>query len=492
MLPTLLLCSRQGGAAVRSSDAPFGPASVRELARTLAGKAYEAPDEKLPNALKDLSYDQYRAIRFLPERALWRGQKLPFEAQFFHRGFFYKNRVNIFEVADGQVREVGYRKADFFFSDKVSEFNETDLGFAGFRIHAPMNKPDYYDEVCVFLGASYFRAVAKGQTYGLSARGLSIDTGEAKGEEFPYFKSFWLERPAPNATSLVIHALLDSKSCAASYRFTLRPGDTTVFDVEMSIYPRVDLQRPGLAPMTSMFFFGPNDRKDVDDFRPAVHDSDGLAIFNGKGESLWRPLSNPRDLQVSTFQDLNPRGFGLMQREKNFFAYQDIESRFERRPSLWAEPIGDWGDGGVVLFEIPTNEEVHDNVAAFWRPKAPLQAKAEHNFTYRLHWGPDSPKPHSLARFTRTGVGARGEAARLFVLDLFGENLKGIDPASVRGMVTAEKAEVKNIVTQPNPDTGGWRLSFQCQVKSDPIELRAFLTKDDKPLSEVWVYRWTP
>ena len=486
MLPTLLL------SAVRSSDAAFGPSSVRELARALAGKAYEPPDEKLPNALKDLNYDQYRAIRFLPERALWRGQKLPFEAQFFHRGFFYKNRVNIFEVADGQAREVSYRKADFSFGDQVSEFNEFDLGFAGFRIHAPMNKPDYYDEICVFLGASYFRAVAKGQTYGLSARGLSIDTGETKGEEFPAFKSFWLERPAPNATSLVIHALLDSKSCAASYRFTVRPGDTTVFDVEMSIYPRADLQRAGLAPMTSMFFFGPNDRKDVDDFRPAVHDSDGLAIYNGKGESLWRPLSNPRDLQVSTFQDLNPRGFGLMQREKNFFAYQDIESRFERRPSLWAEPIGDWGDGGVVLFEIPTNEEVHDNIAAFWRPKAPLQAKAEHNFTYRLHWGPDSPKPHSLARFTRTGVGARGEDARLFVLDLFGENLKGIDPASVRGMVTAEKAEVKNIVTQPNPNTGGWRLSFQCQVKSDPIELRAFLTQDDKPLSETWVYRWAP
>jgi glucans biosynthesis protein len=492
MLPTLLLCPQQGSAAVRSSDAAFSPSLVRELARTLAGKAYEAPDEKLPNALKDMNYDQYRSIRFLPERALWRGQKLPFEAQFFHRGFFYKNRVNIFEVADGQAREVSYRKADFSFGEKVPAFNETDLGFAGFRIHALMNKPDYYDEVCVFLGASYFRAVAKGQIYGLSARGLSIDTGETKGEEFPAFKSFWLERPAPNATSLVIHALLDSKSCAASYRFTVRPGDATVFDVEMSIYPRVDLQRPGLAPMTSMFFFGPNDRKDVDDFRPAVHDSDGLAIYNGKGESLWRPLNNPRDLQVSTFQDLNPRGFGLMQREKNFFAFQDIESRFERRPSLWMEPIGDWGDGGVVLFEIPTNEEVHDNIAALWRPKAPLQAKGEHNFTYRLHWGPDNPRPHSLARFTRTGIGARGEDARLFVLDLFGENLKGIDHASVKGMVTAEKAEVKNIVTQPNPDTGGWRLSFQCQVKGDPIELRAFLTQDDKPLSEVWVYRWAP
>ena len=192
--------------------------------------------------------------------------------------------------------------------------------------------------------------------------GLAINTGEAKGEEFPFFKTFWIEKPAAGANSIVVHALLDSESAAAAYRFTIRPGDTTVFDVEMAIYPRVDLDHAGLAPMTSMFFFGPNDRKDVDDFRPSVHDSDGLAIFNGRGEELWRPLHNPRDLQVSSFADLNPRGFGLMQRQKDFAAYQDLESNFERRPSLWAEPIGDWGEGAVKLLEIPTKEEVHDNI----------------------------------------------------------------------------------------------------------------------------------
>ncbi|WP_394568810.1 glucan biosynthesis protein G [Bradyrhizobium sp. 31Argb] len=489
MLPTLVLFP--GTEAV--ATVPFDASTVRELARSLASKSFEAPDEKLPAELKDLNYDQYRSIRFMPERALWRADKLPFQAQFFHRGFFYKNRVNIFEVVDGQANEIRYRKDDFSFGNDVPAFAADDLGFAGLRIHAPINKPDYFDEVCVFLGASYFRAVAKGETYGLSARGLSIDTGEAKGEEFPTFKAFWLERPAANATSLVIHALLDSKSCAASYRFTLRPGETTVFDVEMSLYPRADLEHAGLAPMTSMFFFGPNDRNDVADFRPSVHDSDGLAIFNGKGESLWRPLSNPRDLQVSTFQDLNPRGFGLMQREKRFAAYEDIESRFEARPSLWVEPIGDWGEGGVVLIEIPTKEEIHDNIAAFWRPKVPLKAKSENNFTYRLHWGPDMPKPHSLARFVRTGIGARGDDSKLFVLDLIGDNLKGVDPNSIKGVVSAEKSEITNIVTQPNPDTGGWRLSFQCAVKKDtPIELRALLVQDDKPLSEVWVYRWAP
>ena len=245
--------------------------------------------------------------------------------------------------------------------------------------------------------------------------------------------------------------------------------------------------------MTSMFFFGPNDRDDVDDFRPAVHDSDGLTILNGRGEQLWRPLSNPRDLQVSAFSDLNPRGFGLMQRERNFLDYQDLESKFERRPSLWAEPIGDWGEGAVQLIEIPTKEEVHDNIAAFWHPKLSLQAKGEHTYTYRLHWGPDAPKLPPLARFSRTAIGGRGDELKIFVLDLNGEKLKSIDPRNVRGLVTAEKTEVRNVVTQPNPETGGWRLSFELSRKEKlPIEIRALLMQGEEPLSEVWVYRWTP
>jgi periplasmic glucans biosynthesis protein len=471
----------------------FDPSAVRQMARDAASKPFKAPDNKLPDNLKDLDYDHYRAIRFSPEHALWRGEKLPFEVQFFHRGFFYANRVDIFEVVGGQATRIAYQPENFSFGDTPAPKPGLDLGFAGFRLHAPINKPDYYDEVCVFLGASYFRAVAKGETYGLSARGLSINTGEAKGEEFPAFKAFWIEKPAANASSVVVHALLDSESAAAAYRFTIRPGDTTVFDVEMAIYPRVAIEHAGLAPMTSMFFFGPNDHSDVDDFRPSVHDSDGLAIFNGRGEQLWRPLNNPRDLGISTFSDLNPRGFGLMQREKDFRAYEDLESGFERRPSLWAEPIGDWGEGSVQLIEIPTKEEIHDNIACFWHPKNALQAKGEYTYTYRLHWGPDAPKPTSLARFSRTGVGAKGEDSRIFVLDLVGEKLKSIDPKAVRGVVTAEKAGVQNIVTQPNPAIGGWRLSFELGVKEKlPIEIRACLMQDNDALSEVWVYRWTP
>jgi glucans biosynthesis protein len=481
-----------GRLAAAPGASPFDASVVRQMARDAATKPFKAPDNKLPDSLKDLDYDQYRALRFNPEKALWHGEKLPFEVQFFHRGSFYTNRVDIYEVVNGQATQVAYKPDDFFFGTTLPPPAGTDLGFGGFRLHAPINKPDYYDEVCVFLGASYFRAVAKGQVYGLSARGLSINTGEAAGEEFPSFRAFWIEKPAPNANSIVVHALLDSESAAAAYRFTIRPGETTIFDVETAVYPRVELKTVGLAPITSMFFFGPNDRKEVDDFRPAVHDSDGLAIYNGRGEQLWRPLNNPRDLQISSFGDLNPRGFGLMQRQKNFSDYQDLESSFERRPSLWVEPIGDWGEGMVQLLEIPTKEEIHDNIAGFWRPKNPLAAKAEHTYTYRLHWGPDHPKPSALAIFSRSGVGARGDDTKLFVLDLIGDKLKAIDPAKIKGIVTAEKAEIRNIVTQPNPQNGGWRLSFEMPVSKTPVELRALLMQDDQAISEVWIYRWTP
>ena len=465
---------------------------MRELARALAGKPYEPPDQKLPDALKSLTYDQYRTIRFQPEHALWRGENRGFEAQFFHRGFFYKDKIDIYEVVDGKAHVIPYKREDFSFGEGIGAWPDGNLGFAGFRLHAPLNKPDYYDEVCVFLGASYFRAVAKSEVYGLSARGLAIDTGEAKGEEFPLFKAFWLERPAPGVNSMVVHALLDSKSAAGSFRFTVRPGATTIFDVESALYPRVEVAHGGLAPLTSMFLFGPNARAEVEDFRPQVHDSDGLMMLNGRGENLWRPLCNPHSLQVSAFADTNPRSFGLVQRDKDYASYQDLESDYQKRPSLIVEPIGDWGEGEVVLFEIPSKQEIHDNIAAFWRPKQPAEAKSEHIYTYRLHWGPDLAKTDVLARFTRTGLSAQDNGVKLFVLELAGERLKTLDAKAVKGVVTADKGDIRNIVAQPNPETGGWRLSFQVGIKDQTaIELRAYLAQNDEGVSEIWIYRWT-
>ncbi len=475
--------------------APFDRNTVRGMARDLAAKPFRAPDAELPRALADLDYDRYRTLRFDPQRALWRGDDLPFQAQLFHRGFLYRDRVLLHEVVGDRARPVAYDPATFDFG-AVERPAPADLGFAGFRIHGPINRADYFDEICAFLGASYFRAVGKGQGYGLSARGLAIRTADPAGEEFPLFRAFWLERPRAGVNSLVVHALLDSPSAAASFRFTIRPGEDTVFDVEATIFPRADVEAAGIAPLTSMYFFGPGG-PGHDDWRPAVHDSDGLMMATGRGEQLWRPLSNPRDLQLSAFGDSNPRGFGLMQRPRAFSDYQDLEARYEKRPSLWVEPIGDWGEGAVHLVEIPTQSEIHDNVVAAWRPKEPLRACGEYGYVYRLHWLPAAPGNPGLAQFgaTRSGVGGHGgdRGARLFVLGARGGALANL-PADARPEleVSAGTGQIRNAVAQPNPEGGGWRIAFEL-VPGDArlAELRALLKLNGAPLTETWVHRWT-
>ncbi|MBX9775857.1 MAG: glucan biosynthesis protein G [Xanthobacteraceae bacterium] len=470
----------------------FDAGHVRALAQQLASNPYKEPPTSLSKNFENLSYDQYRSIRYRPERALWRGDGLPFELQFFHRGFIFKDRVQVYEVIEGDARPVAYQP-DLFTLDKIEQRpEEADAGFAGFRLHAPMQRQDYYDEVGVFLGASYFRAVAEDQVYGLSARALSIATGDPKGEEFPAFRAFWVERPSRRAKSLVVHALVDSKSAAAAARFDIRPGRTTTYDVDLTVYPRVDLAQIGIGSLTSMFFFAANDRLGVDDYRPAVHDSDGLSIWNGRGERLWRPLSNPRDLQISLFADENPRGFGLLQRERNFSSYQDLESHFEKRPSAWIEPSSEWGPGAIQLVEIPTKEEIHDNIVAFWRPKDRLRAKGEYKYAYRIDWG-SMAGPRPLAEFVKTSVGAGPDNTRRFVLDMRGPGLEKETVDRLRATVSADKGEIRNSVIYPNPAIGGLRMSFELAPKNEKaIELRAQLMRDGDRISEVWLYRWTP
>jgi glucans biosynthesis protein len=287
--------------------------------------------------------------------------------------------------------------------------------------------------------------------------------------------------------------LLDSESAAAAFRFTIRPGEATIYDIEATLFPRVQIEQIGLASLTSMYFFGANDRGGVDDFRPEVHDSDGLSIQNGQGEQIWRPLNNPADLQVSAFIDNNPRGFGLMQRQRDFRAYQDLESRYERRPSAFVEPIGDWGEGAVHLVEIPTTTEINDNIVSFWRPRTPTRAKGEYSYTYRIHWGVGIPKPLPLAQVAATRVGSGGNDSRLFVIDFVGENVKNVPAGDIKATVTFDKGKVSNVVTHANPETGGTRVAFQLTPGSEKsIELRAQLLRGDDALSEVWMNRWTP
>jgi glucans biosynthesis protein len=392
---TLPLVSALGRAAQPDEATAFDAATVRTVAHDLAQRAWQAPKATLPDVLQNLDYQQYRSIRFDPGHALWRGLGLRFTAEFFHLGFLYQNPVTVFEVANGRAAPIHYGPDPFTFGTVKPPTG--DIGFAGFRLHYPINRADYFDEVCAFLGASYFRAVAKGQGYGLSARGLAIKTADPSGEEFPRFTTFWLERPAKGSDAIIVHALLDSQSAAAAFRFTIRPGQHTTFDTEMVVYPRNDINAIGIAPLTSMFLFDTNDRTRVADYREAVHDSSGLALWRGKGERIWRPLANPHALQISAFSDRGPRGFGLMQRGRSFGDYQDLEAHYENRPALWVEPVGDWSDGIVELVEIPTDREINDNVVAFWRPHDPIKAKGEYLLNYRLHWCWSVPAEPPLA-----------------------------------------------------------------------------------------------
>ncbi|WP_390634489.1 glucan biosynthesis protein [Oryzibacter oryziterrae] len=477
---------------------PFTRSTVADLARALAKKAYEAPDASMPQILDNLSYDQYRDIRFKPELSVWADKGLPYQMQLFHRGSYFREPVEIAIVENGQATHLAYNPNLFSYGPLVPQPIPTDdIGFSGFRLHAPINRPDYFDEVMVFQGASYFRSLGKGQVYGLSARGLALKTADAEGEEFPIFRAFWVETPVAGSDTCVVNALLDSPSTAGAYRFTVRPGETTQIDVEAQLFPRADLDKVGLAPGTSMFYFSSNGRTEIDDFRPEVHDSDGLLMMTGHGDRLWRPLANPKELQVSAFQDRSPRGFGLIQRSRNFTSFEDLEAGYEKRPSLWIEPVGDWGAGAVTLVEIPTVSEIHDNIVAYWAPKDKIPAGSEFFFAYRMSWGGDPAIADGIAyvaatRSGRAGVGGPSPV-RLFVVDyMFYEGVDRAKLGAPKATVQSSKGTVSNVVIGDNPQTGGLRLSFELDPGNENlIEINAALAFAAGENAETWVFRWT-
>ena len=491
----------QSGPAAGSGPAtPFDRAKLVAQAEQLARQPYKGPSGKLPASLGAIDYDTYRTLRYRPDMALWAGQKLGFTAQFFHLGFLFKNKVEIFEVVDGQARAIAYSPDLFNFGGPApAGLNNPNLGFAGFRIHAPMNRPDYYDEVGAFLGASYFRLLGRGERYGKSARGLAIDTAAPSGEEFPRFTTFWLVKPKAGADAIVIHALLDSPATTGAYTFTINPGADTTADVDVELFPRHQIGVLGVAPLTSMFFFGENEREHGDDFRPEVHDSDGLAIWTGSGEWIWRPLVNPERLRVSAFYDNTPKGFGLVQRDRNFSSYEDLETRYDLRPSCWVEPKGDWGAGSVRLVEIPTHDETNDNIVAFWCPDRTVKGGERIPISYRLHWCNQPPFHPDAAQVvsTRTGTGGvpgQNDRGRKFVVEFQGGILANLQPTdALQAIVTVQHGKALPPVVEQMPRPASWRAVFDAQADgNEPVELRCYLKLGDTALSETWSYQWTP
>ncbi|MDX6751076.1 glucan biosynthesis protein [Geminicoccaceae bacterium 1502E] len=483
---------------------------LRSHARELAGGRYEPPVDARPPQLRALSWDEYAAIRFRPEEALWRHTELPFQIQFFHLGIFYDTPVRVYEVAGGAARPVRYDPSMFDFGP--SRFEPPlpdDLGFAGLRVHA---HTDFDQDVIVFQGASYFRATHWRSHYGMSARGLAVDTALGRPEEFPRFTSFWLERPSPEDATLTVYALLESESVTGAYRFLLAPGGTTVMEVAAHLFPRKPIERLGLAPLTSMYQFGENDRRVADDWRREIHDSDGLSIWTGAGEWIWRPLVNPPELRVSSFVDNEPRGFGLIQRDRDFTNYQDEGAQYERRPSCWVEPLEGWGPGRVMLVEIPTADETFDNIVAFWNPERPVEPGQELALRYRLTWGDDVPVNARLARCTATRIGKGGIIGhrhevnlRKFVIDFAGGELPLIDrKAPVEPVISASRGRIADLtaldgsirispLVRPVPEIGGWRVTFDLEWEGrEPIDLRLYLRLGPSTLTETWLYQWTP
>ncbi|UYH50952.1 glucan biosynthesis protein G [Candidatus Kirkpatrickella diaphorinae] len=473
----------------------FDANTVREKARKLARSAYAAPAQTLPSQINNLNFDQFRGIEFRSERALWAEDDLYFDVEFFPRGFLYRPKILMNEVIDGETHPIAYDPDMFKYQDQQLRVTD-DLGFSGLRLRCPLNKDDMKEECAVFLGASYFRAVAKGQNYGLSARGFANGTGDPKGEEFALFREFWLEKPQPGVKSVVIHALMDSPSVVGAFHFTIKPGDTTVFDVQTSFFPRENISKGGIAALTGMFYFDSNNRHHVDDWRPGAHDSEALQMWTGERQQLFRPLNNPIDLQFSAFHDVNPQGFGLMQRRRAFRDFEDLALFYEKRPSLWIEPVGNWGEGAVDLVEIPTPNEVNDNIVSFWRPAEPMKSGNEYSYTYRMYWGWDTPWPTDMARIGATRIGEVTDHpdARQIVVDFTGKPFENLpDNASFHLIWETSAGSVKNVVVEPNPNIKGWRTMFEFYPKDAKIaELQCQLANDQGPVSEKWIYRWTP
>ena len=472
ILAVIFLSALVSAISVRDARAQngFGFENVAEYAEALADKAFETP-APIPDALTNLGYDAYRKIRFRPDMAVWRDQSL-FEIQMFHLGNVQRFPVRINLVTDNQIVQVPFRKEMFDYGglDLPQELAEG-LGFAGFRVHYPLHTPDYNDEIAVFLGASYFRILGRDQRFGASARGLAVDTGSPRGEEFPYFREFWLVKPGEHDTEFTLYALLDSQRLAGAYAFRITPGTETRVDVKSRIYLRDEVEKLGIAPLTSMYFFGENSLRHFDDFRPEVHDSDGLLIRNGRKEWIWRPLVNPSDLRVSAFIDENPLGFGLMQRDREFSNYLDFETHYDSRPSFWVEPIGEWGSGAVELIEIPTEDETNDNIVAFWVPDQKVKKGDVLDFSYRLFAQLENPYRPSLGRTVRTRVGSPevpgasktfSDETRLFVVDFKGGDLVRMSSQQpmVADITTSEGRIVDKIVVN-NIQTGEWRAAFR-------------------------------
>ncbi len=475
---------------------------VVRRARDLATAPFDAAVAPLPEALSKLDFDSWRDIRFRPEKAFLNANGSQFRLQLFHLGHLFKRPVTINTIRDGIPTPIPFTTSLFDYGrTKPDKPLPVNLGFAGFRLHYPLNSPKVFDETIAFLGASYFRFLGRGQRYGMSARALAIGAG-AEGEEFPFFREFWIDTPEPNADRATIYALLDSPSTTGAYRFDVYPGVETAIEVSSTLFPRNAGVKFGLAPLTSMFFLGENDHRFNDDFRPELHDSDGLLIHSGTGEWIWRPLRNPLKPEISSFSDRDVKGFGLLQRDRDFEHYQDLDLSYELRPSYFVEPRDSWGEGHIDLVELPTAHETDDNIVAFFTPKDSPEPNKPFSYGYRLTASLNSSRlsPNGRVLNTyQTTAAALGAAepvtpgTRRFIIDFGGGDLPffAADPQLVEVVPSTSQGKIVRSFIVPNQHTKGFRAAIDVQLNAgQSTDLRAFLRTGARALTETWTFPW--
>jgi len=483
---------------------------LKQRASQLANAAFEDWRQEPPKEIRKLTYDQYRDIRFNPKKAIWRYEHIPFQVHLFHPGWIQSDQVEVYLIENGRVEKIPYSLDLFDFgTNGVANLPEEKMKFSGLRVHYPINRPDYLDELVVFQGATYFRALAKDLRYGLSARAVAVNCGGPGTEEFPRFRALWLNRPGDKDNTIRIFGLIDSPSLAGAAEFIITPGATTVMRNRVAIYARKKIAHLGIAPLTSMFWYGRQTGMRFSDFRPEVHDSDGLLMSNGAGEWLWRPLAHEGKFRFCSFVDKSPKGFGLFQRDRAFASYADLEAHYQDRPSAWVTPIGDWGEGSIRLLELPTVDEFNDNIVAFWEPKKQLAAGQSSEFAYEIQWFSENAKLPEVGRAVSTRIAdipdpedkdrvADGKTViRKFVLDFRWPEVSE-DVASTNLLTASVDVQNATLLGKPvqqyNPYDRTWRLFFKASAPKDgsPVECRAFISRNAKPVTETWIYLWNP
>jgi len=502
----LVWCLAAAGCGTASaSEGAFGFDQVRQEAQKRATQPYRSVEGDLPRAWQDLDYDGYRAIAFRSDKALWRQEGLPFRVEFYHLGYLFRHPVKISIVDGSSGTPVSFSPYLFDYSASPVGGQElpSDVGFAGFRLLYPINGPVDHEEFISFLGATYFRAVGRHQVYGASARGMALDMG-SRNEEFPLFTEFWIEKPAPEAQTIVVYALLDSPSVTGAYHFDIRPGDNTVVAVRAEIFARKTLRNLGIAPLTSMYLYGPSGPERLRDARPRVHDSDGLLIAEESNRWIWRPLSNPDAVSLSDFEGTAVRGFGLMQRDRDPNHYQDPRTTYEKRPSIWVEipdpssvgPTDPWRRGAVRLLELPSEGEGQDNIGACWVPagsgESSFASAQGLSIRYRLHFGWGAPGGDEIGKVVATRWSGRPEGGTRFEVDFdLGDTGEESTRRMPQAVVSATRGRVGPARVERDPSGRYWRVIFDVGRRGRrAAELRLYLQTGGRPLTETWTFPW--